>query len=322
MQIVLQIIFFAIGFVLIIYGGDTFVDAALVIGRKIGISPLILGATIVSLTTTLPELFVSTIASASGHTDMAIGNAVGSIICNTGLILGLCAVLSPMLLTGQSQIKKGIVLLVSIVALFILTVLGPITVSGGLCLYALLIVYLWINFREMKQSPESDDSNVPFSAKHVVMFVIGAGCIIVGSNLLVNAASKLAELLHVPEKLIALSVVALGTSLPELVTSLTAIRKKEAGLSIGNIIGANILNIVLVMATSSIVAADGLTTSITQSGILKGQNQLLILDIPIAFVLAGCLLYCAKRKKVSRATGVLLLCIYAGYMGFMAYAVL
>ena len=202
------------------------------------------------------------------------------------------------------------------------SILGPVTLSGGLCLYALLIVYLWINFKEMKYAPDATDDKTQFSIKHVFMFVIGACSIILGSNILVNSASKLAELLCVPEKLIALSVVALGTSLPELVTSLTAIKKKEAGLSIGNIIGANILNIVLVMATSSIFADGGLTTSITQSGILKGKNQLLILDIPIAFLLACCLLYCVKNKRVSRLTGILLLFIYVGYLGFMSYAVL
>ena len=117
-------------------------------------------------------------------------------------------------------------------------------------------------------------------------------------------------------------MVALGTSLPELVTSLTAIRKKEAGLSIGNIIGANILNIVLVMATSAIVAPGGLTTTVVKSGILQGMDQLLVLDIPVAAVLAGILLFCARKKSVPRMAGIVLLAVYAGYLGFTGYAIL
>jgi len=322
MNMMVQILCLAAGFVLIIVGGDTFVDAALRIGRKVGISPLILGATLVSLTTTLPELFVSTMASATGHVELAVGNAVGSIICNTGLILGLCSVLSPMHLDGPAQVKKSLLLLGSIVILFVMALQGPIGRIQGILLYALLWIFLMLNFKEMKQDPQENDVPEEFSVRYVLFFVMGAGCIIGGSKLLVDAASALAVLLHVPEKLIALSVVALGTSLPELVTSLSALRKKEAGLSIGNIIGANILNITLVMSTSSIVAPGGLTTVPTQSGPLEGFNQLLVLDVPTALCLGLILLYCAARRKVSRVSGVLLLCIYGGYLGLISWAVL
>lgn len=323
MEIISQIALFILGMVLIIYGGDAFVDAALCIGRKIGISTFVLGATVVSLTTTLPELFVSTIASAGGHTELAIGNAVGSIICNTGLILGLCAVLTPMVLNGPSQVKKALLSIGCLLALAALTLSGSITWVGGLGLYLLLAVYLWLNFREMKQAPaRTENTEESFSAKHIALFIVGAGSIILGSNILVDSASALATLMHIPEKFIALSVVALGTSLPELVTSLTAIRKKEAGLSIGNIIGANILNIVLVMATSAIVAPGGLTTTVVKSGILQGMDQLLVLDIPVAAVLAGILLFCARKKSVPRMAGIVLLAVYAGYLGFTGYAIL
>lgn len=322
MELLKQIIIFIFSFLLIIYGGDAFVDAALAIGKKIGISTLVLGATIVSLTTTLPELFVSTFASLGGHVDMAIGNAIGSIICNTGLILGLCAALSPMTLSGASQVKKAALMIFSVLAILVMTFFGTIRWYEGLLLYGILVVYVLMNLSEAKNAPAEEVGDSGFSAKTIVMFLLGAAGIVIGSRLLVNSASAIASMLHVPEKLIALTLVALGTSLPELVTSLTAIRKKEAGLSIGNIIGANILNIVLVMATSSVVSKGGLTTSVAESGILAGLNQLQVLDIPVALVLGLILLFCALRKKVTRGTGITLLCLYAGYLGFIAYATL
>ena len=322
MELLIQIAIFVISFLLIIRGGDAFVDAALSIGRKIGISTLVLGATIVSLTTTLPELFVSTFASAEGHVDMAIGNAIGSIICNTGLILGLCAVLSPMALNGASQVKKAALLLFSIVTILVMTFFGAIHWYEGLILYCILGAYVLMNLKEARSAPPEETGENDYSGKTPVKFALGAAAIVLGSRLLVNSASAIAEMLHVPEKLIALSLVALGTSLPELVTSLTAIRKKEAGLSIGNIIGANILNIVLVMATSSLFAKGGLTTSVAESGVLAGLDQLQVLDLPVALLMGMVLLFCAMRKKVTRGTGIALLGVYAGYLGFVAYATL
>lgn len=319
MELLKNGVIFLISFFLIIVGGDKFVDAAICIGRKLGISTLVLGATIVSLTTTLPELFVSSFASAGGHVDMAIGNAIGSIICNTGLILGLCAVLSPMKLSGPPQTKKAILLIAAVSLIFIMSCLGPIRWYEGLILYALLGLFIYINFQEAKDDDvEQDESG--YSSGTLILFFASALAIVLGSRLLVNSASALAALMHVPEKIIALSLVALGTSLPELVTSLTAIRKHEAGLSIGNIIGANILNIVLVMSTSSLLAKGGLTTAVATEGILKGLNQLKVLDIPIAMAMALILFFCTKRKQVTRATGILLLCIYVGYLSFIYFA--
>ena len=319
MEFTVQITIFLVSFLLIIYGGDKFVDAALSIGRKLGISTMILGATIVSLTTTLPELFVSSFASVSGHVDMAIGNAIGSIICNTGLILGLCAFLSPMKLSGHPQTKKVILLITAVLAIFIMSFFGPIKWYEGLLLYVLLGIFITINLQEAKEGGNEQQES-DYTGKTLVIFALSAVAIVIGSRLLVNAASALATMLHVPEKIIALSLVALGTSLPELVTSLTAIRKHEAGLSIGNIIGANILNVVLVMSTSSLLAKGGLTSSVATEGILKGLNQLKVLDIPVALVMALILYFCTRRKEVSRTTGILLFAIYAGYLIFLFFA--
>ena len=262
----LVIILFFVGFFLITKGADIFIDCTVKIGRKTGISELILGATIVSFATTLPELTVSVFALIDNYTTMSLGNAVGSIICNTGLILGLVVIISPFKVDKNMFSSKSIILLISVLTLMVLGANGSISRGDGFILIVLLIVFMYSNIKSVSgknriNSPNNMQSNSCDnikSSKHEnlkvgVLFVLGLIMMVVGSKLLVDNGVKIANSIGVPQGIISLTVIALGTSLPELVSSLTAIKKKHHGISVGNILGANILNIVSVIGISSLI---------------------------------------------------------------------
>ncbi len=325
MHLFMAIIGFIAGLLFIIKGGDVFVDSALYIAKKAKIPPLIMGATIVSLTTTLPELFVSTMASSSGHSEMAIGNAIGSIICNTGLILGLCALLSPVTLKNRNALPKAVLLLASIgaYALLVWTSKG-LERTGAMVLYCLLGLFIYLNLSELKTEQadvEADEEEgQPFKKSSLLSFLLGAVFIIFGARLLVTSGSDLAAIVGVPEKIISLTLIALGTSLPELVTAMTAIRKKENAFSLGNIIGANILNITLVLSSAAMASSSGrLVTEMATGGIFAGRYQLFSLDIPVAFGVCAVMLLMIITKKVSKLSGITLLLIYGAYLSVLGF---
>ena len=241
----LVIILFFVGFFLITKGADIFIDCTVKIGRKTGISELILGATIVSFATTLPELTVSVFASIDNYTTMSLGNAVGSIICNTGLILGLVVIISPFKVDKNMFSSKSIILLISVLTLMVLGANRSISRGDGLILIVLLIVFMYSNIKSVSgknriNSPNNMQSNSCDnikSSKHEnlkvgVLFVLGLIMMVVGSKLLVDNGVKIANSIGVPQGIISLTVIALGTSLPELVSSLTAIKKKHHGISV------------------------------------------------------------------------------------------
>lgn len=262
---VFVIILFLIGLLLIIKGADIFIDYTVLIGKKTGISELILGATIVSFATTLPELTVSTLAAIDNHTTMSLGNAVGSIICNTGLILGLVAFVSPFKVDKGMFSSKSIILLISVLFLMILGRDGKITRGDSLILLVLLGAYMFTNVKSVSansknissiNNEEKSCSNRPRKHENLrtaLFFILGLIMMVIGSRLLVDNGVKLASFIGIPQGVISLTIIALGTSLPELVSSLTAIRKKHHGISVGNILGANTLNIVSVIGISSLI---------------------------------------------------------------------
>lgn len=310
------IILFLVGFILITKGADIFIECTVQIAKKTGISELILGATIVSFATTLPELTVSVFASIDNHTTMSLGNAVGSIICNTGLILGLVAFISPFKVDKNMFFSKSVILLLSVLSLMILGSNRTITQGDGLLLIVILSFYMYSNIKSVSgknrvnapRSLESDSSNNIKSSKHqgfktCVLFILGLIMMIVGSKLLVDNGVKLASFIGIPQGVISLTVIALGTSLPELVSSLTAIRKKHHGISVGNILGANILNITSVIGISSLI------------------NDLPILaqNIRVDFVFMTILLLTLilptiKTSKIYRLQGLILLTTYIVYI--------
>ena len=312
----LVIILFFVGFFLITKGADIFIDCTVKIGRKTGISELILGATIVSFATTLPELTVSVFASIDNYTTMSLGNAVGSIICNTGLILGLVVIISPFKVDKSMFSSKSIILLISVLTLMVLGANRSISRGDGLILIVLLIVFMYSNIKSVSgknriNSPNNMQSNSCDnikSSKHEnlkvgVLFSLGLIMMVVGSKLLVDNGVKIANSIGVPQGIISLTVIALGTSLPELVSSLTAIKKQHHGISVGNILGANILNIVSVIGISSLI---------NDLPILS-QNMRIDFEF-MTIILLILILPTIKSGKLYRVQGLLLLSSYIIYI--------
>ena len=313
------IILFLLGFILISKGADIFIDCTVKIGKKTGISELILGATIVSFATTLPELTVSVFASIDNHTTMSLGNAVGSIICNTGLILGLVALISPFKVDKKMFSSKSIILLISVILLMILAINGSINRIDGVLLLGLLAIYMYSNIKSVSnQNKSNTKSDLNYCSnersskyenlKIALLFILGLIMMVVGSRLLVDNGVKIADFIGIPQGIVSLTVIALGTSLPELVSSLTAIRKKHHGISVGNVLGANLLNISSVIGFSSLI------------------NDLPILaqNIKVDFIfmiilLLTLILPTIKSSKIYRVQGILLLGTYIIYIGTLYF---
>ena len=310
----ITIVLFFIGFILITKGADIFINCTVDIGKKTNISEIILGATIVSFATTLPELTVSLFASLDGHTTMSLGNAVGSIICNTGLILGLVAFISPFRVDKNMFFSKSTLLLVCVVLLLLLGIDKSITKMDSMVLLTMLGIYMYSNYRSVvKKDGKSSVNNthkvkgrynLSEWTKTFLFFGLGLIMMIIGSRLLVDNGVILAEYIGIPQGVISLTVIALGTSLPELVSSLTAIRKKHHGISVGNVLGANILNIVSVIGISSI------------PNDIPILSQNMNIDFPFMIILLLTLILpTIKNNKLYRIQGLIMLVIYLIYIG-------
>lgn len=324
-EILVAIILLAVGFALTIKGGDWFVDAAIWVAEITNIPKILIGATIVALCTTLPELLVSTFAVASGTPDLGVGNALGSIICNTSLILGISITFLPTKVKRRSFIVKCAFLLASIALLAIFAFNRVVTWIEGSILIAVLIGYFVVNVRMAlsaragKQIHESIDTTKRSITINLLKFLLGIVSIVVGAKLLVNNGIIIAKVLGVSDQIIGLTVVALGTSLPELVTTVTALVKKEFSLSIGNILGANILNILMIISTCSIMTSDGLPISLQKVPLIaKEIPQALYLDLPVVlFVSLLVMVPALITGKFKRWQGICLLSSYVIYIGYL-----
>lgn len=312
----ISVFLFAVGLVLLIKGGDWFVDGATGIARKFNIPELLIGATVVSIGTTLPEVMVSATSALSGHGEIAYGNAIGSIICNTSLIAALTIAIKP----GKAQRSSMIVPVIFffVAAIFYSAVAyttGYFSRTVGIILLCGFAVYIGINVRnvlKMPSAPAEEESQEESSSmvKDIIFLIIGAVLIAVGADLLVDHGTVIAKEVGVPESVIALTFVALGTSLPELVTAITSLVKGHGALSLGNIIGANIFNLILVSGVSVVLSP----FAIPSASQLFGNNASLVLDIPVMFAVMLLLTVPALiRQKLSRAQGIILLCIYAAF---------
>lgn len=310
------IILFILGFILITKGADIFINYTVIIGKKTNISELVLGATIVSFATTLPELTVSTVASLQGHTTMSLGNAIGSIICNTGLVLGLVAFISPFKVDKNMFFSKSIILLISVFLTVLLSIDGNITRIDALLLLLMLLVYMYTNYKSVEKDSKAGLSknynrgsiNIKEILKISVFFILGLVMMVLGSKLLVDNGIKIAEIIGIPQGIISLTVIALGTSLPELVSSITAIRKKHHAISVGNVLGANILNIVSVIGISAIPNDIPILAQTAKIDFPFMIALLLILIIPTI-----------KKDKLHRWQGMLMLITYLLYMATLYY---
>lgn len=308
MQTGFVILLFVVGLVLIIKGGDWFVDSAVFIANLTGIPKFIIGATIVSVATTLPELTVSVTGVIDGELDLAVGNAVGSVTANIGLIMGISLVCMPAVIKRSQFWLKGTLMSAAALLLWVLCKDGTLHMLPSFALFVLLAVYVWDNIRDAKNDVGSDEREVVDKKdlpKQIVMFIIGIAAIVGGSKLLIEYGSEIALLLGVPSAIIGVTMVAIGTSLPELITTLTAIRKKESSMSIGNIVGANIIDLAMILPICSVVSDGKLTIA----------EQSYALDMPMCFAMTLiAVLPPLIKGKLYRWQGILVLALYAVYV--------
>ncbi len=335
----IPILLLAVGFVLLIKGGDWFVDGASGIARRFNLPEILIGATVVSIGTTLPEVMVSAGAALGGSGSIAYGNAIGSIICNTSLIAAITIAIKP----GPAA-RKSLILPVAffygaaVFYSFTAYALGEFSRIIGIILLATFVVYMVTTVLKMKKTSaalegvgecevaaiaeaelekmsgedhvvESEKTGTKDSLlKDIILLVVGAALIAFGADLLVDNAIIIAQKSGVSEKVIGLTIVALGTSLPEFVTAITSLIKGHGSLSLGNIIGANLFNLILVSGAAVTINPFALPVS----GLIGGINSSLVIDIPVMFIVMSIMIIPTLiKQKLSRWQGILLLLIYA-----------
>lgn len=307
MELVIQFLLLILGFVMLVKGADWFVDGAAGIAEKFGIPQLVIGLTIVAMGTSAPEAAVSITAALHDNADITIGNVVGSNIMNILVILGLTSVIVA-IAVGQSTVKYEIpyMLFVSVLLLVFGYTGGNISFIEGVALWVAFIVYLVYLFIMAKNNKEeaSAEKKKPIWLL-IILVIIGVVLIVKGSDVAVGAATKIAIAAHLSERFIGLTIVALGTSLPELVTSVTAAKKGKADIAIGNIVGSNMFNIMFVVGTTALITPVPFASNF-------------VVDMIVA-IAAGVLLWVCvfKNKKLGRLGGSLMLLGYAGYLAYL-----
>lgn len=314
MELAITIVLFLVGLGLIIKGGDIFVDAATWAADISGIPKFVIGATVVSFATTLPELLVSIFAAFDGKVDIAIGNAVGSVTANTGMIMAISMICLPSLARRKSIGFKAILMIIAIGGLFFFSIDGRLGLIESVVLLALFAINMYESIKQGKTGTIAKklEEKVSVTRRDVLVnafkFVLGTAGIVVGADMLVDYGSEIARAFGVSEAVIGSTLIAVGTSLPELVTTITAIAKKEASLSIGNIIGANVIDITLILPLCALFSGKPIP--------VQGQN--LYLDIPGCLII-GCiaLIPILIRQKYTRALGLIVLAAYSGYIYFV-----
>ena len=306
MEIIIQILLLALGFAMLVKGADWFVDGASGIAERFKIPQLVIGLTIVAMGTSAPEAAVSITAAAQGSADITIGNIVGSNIMNVLVILGLAAAIVP-IAVGKSTVRIEIPFLIVITALLALLGLdGVISLVDGIILVIFFLIYMAYLLYMAKHNPEE-----PEEGKHLKLWqallatVVGLALIVFGSDFAVDAASEIARILGLSERFIGLTIVALGTSLPELFTSVTAARKGNADIAIGNIIGSNVFNILFVVGLSSLIIPVPFASSFLVDFAVAGAAVVFLL------------LACFRKQKLTRWHGIVMLLGYVAYFLYL-----
>ena len=310
------LLLFAAGLLCIIKGGDLFVDAASWIAEASGIPKFIIGATVVSFATTMPEMLVSVFAALQGNADIAVGNAVGSVTANVGLIMCVALICMECAMTRRQFGVKACLLLAAILALFGFTRDGQLSVLESVLILVIFVGFLVESLIAARQEQGSElpaqEERPKIDKKTVLLniskFLLGAAGIVLGAQLLIDNGSALARMLGVPDAVIAATMIAIGTSLPELVTTLTAIKKKQASLSVGNIIGANIMDLTLIMPLCAVIQGKPMTV----------ERQGMLLDIPACLIIcAAALIPALVQGKFKRWIGYLIGGLYIAYLIIM-----
>ncbi|MCR4951467.1 MAG: calcium/sodium antiporter [Solobacterium sp.] len=310
------VLLFLLGFLLLIKGGDWFVDGAVGIAHKFHLPEVLIGATVVSIGTTLPEVMVSAQAALQHNSGISYGNAIGSIICNTSLIAAITIAAKPGNVERKTLwLPSGAFFLAAFIYSLIAYTQGSFSRWQGIMFLIMFAVYMFLSVKQMQggnaaqAEEEAEEDNTPLR-REIMLLVVGAAAIAVGANLLVNNGTIIAAALGVPDSVIGLTMVALGTSLPELVTAITSLMKGHGALSLGNVIGANLFNIVLVSGAAISISP----FAVPAEKMLMGMNSSLLVDVPVMLSVMAILCVPALMKgKLYRWQGILLLCIYAAF---------
>ncbi|MCM1985937.1 MULTISPECIES: calcium/sodium antiporter [Methanococcoides] len=309
------LLLFLLSLVLITKGADWFIEAAVAISAKSGLPKIIIGATIVSFATTAPEFTVSAMAAYLGHTDLTIGNAVGSAICNIGLALGVVIAVKAIPVDGHSFLHKGAIMLIAALTLIALTLDKTLSSFDGIILLTIFVGFLYYNYRLQSAIFDGNDKkreklSLGEMRSDIFYFLLGATLVVIGSRILVDTGTEIARWFGIPEMIIGLTLVALGTSLPELITAISATLKGHQDLSIGNILGANTMDIALIL---------GFSSQIRDIPIL---DQSLMYDFPFMIVIMLLLIiFGITKKRLDRWEGVVIMLVYFGYIAglFLLY---
>ena len=310
-------ILFCIGLVCLIKGGDWFVDGAVNIAHRFGAPELLIGATVVSIGTTLPEVMVSATSALEGHGEIAYGNAIGSVICNAALIAAITIAVRPGKVDPKT-LKTPVIFFFSASAVYaaVAYTTGYFSRWVGVLLLGIFAAYMFVTVLQIKsvsaapaEGSEGEESGSS-PLRDLGLLIVGAVLIAVGAKLLVDNGILIARGLGVPESVIALTFIALGTSLPELVTAVTSLLKGHGSLSLGNVVGANLFNLVLVCGASVALAP----FQIPQSATIWGRNAALVLELPVMLLVMLLLTVPALKKgRLYRGQGILMLLVYAAF---------
>ena len=317
MNLLLQFVFLVIGFVMLIKGADWFVEGASKVAGKFGIPQIVIGLTIVAMGTSAPEAAVSITAALKGSAEITIGNVVGSNILNILLILGLTSVIISLSVKKNTlHIEMPFVIIISALLAFLGLKDGYISRLDGILFWVLFVVFLGYLFWLSKKGIDTEADDVPqleesdTMLKLLALILIGGGLIVWGSDVTVDAATEIARFFGWSERLIGLTIVAFGTSLPELITSVTAGMKGKADIAVGNIVGSNIFNILFVVGTTAII-----TPVVYAQGFLLDS----IICIATAALLFFCVLF-TKEKKLNRIGGIVMLVAFVVYYAYLLTA--
>ena len=306
-SIIIQVVLLLVGFLFLIKGSDFFVDGASSIASILRVPTIIVGLTIVAFGTSAPEAAVSITSSLTGSNAMAVSNVIGSNLFNMLVVIGVAALLSNLLME-KKVLQKDLPFLVGITILFVVFIFigGDITNIEGIILLVILIAYIFFLIRDARKSSESNVVEKPKLSlpKSIIFMIVGLAGIVLGGDLVVDSASAIALALGMSETLVGLTIVAIGTSLPELVTSITALKKGENQLVIGNVIGSNIFNILFVLGASSAISA-------------LPVNRGMMIDVVFMLgVTILCFIFGKTQDKYDKKEGIILLLLFVAYMAF------
>ena len=308
MDLLIQVGLLVIGFFMLVKGADYFVDGAAGVATKFGIPQLVVGLTIVAMGTSAPEAAVSITGAMSGAADISVGNVVGSNILNILIILGITGVITSVAVQKSTLFVEMPFMLAITVVLIVLGLTGnEITFVEGIILWALFIVYLIYLYILAKKGTEEESTEERPVWKLILFILIGGAVVVWGANISVNAATSIAESIGISEKFIGLTIVALGTSLPELVASVTAARKGNADIAIGNIVGSNIFNILFVLGTSALIIPIPYQASFLFDGIVAVGAGVLLWLVTI------------RKKVLGRVGGIMMLLCYVAYLAYLLF---